>query len=82
MTKRVTVYLDAGVYRAVKTRATEVGRSLSGTVQDLLVKALAETPLAAETVREPFLVEEGPLLVFHGGAWPKNGSVGRHDLYD
>jgi hypothetical protein len=83
MSTKATLYLDPQIYRAVKIRAASNDRSISDTVNELLSKALTkEGPVAMPTPSAPFLVQEGPLLVFHGGTWPKDWVFDRDDLYD
>ena len=42
LTKRATIYLDPGLYRAVRLKSVETSRSVSELVNDALREELAE----------------------------------------
>jgi hypothetical protein len=85
MNTKATLYLDAGLYRALKVQAALSDRTVSETANALLSRGLAADRTRAKPSRKVELRSEGkmgyPVLVGLK-PWPKGYVFDRGELYD
>jgi len=85
MNTKATLYLDAGVYRALKVKAALSDRTVSETANALLSQGMAEKPMEpAPPKGKVELRFEGKMgfPVLHGLEWPEGYVFDRSELYD